>query len=277
MGCVRSDKYPLAAKKSVDDRTIIEVGGKKIGADYLYVAGPCTIESEETALRIARKVKEAGADMLRGGTFKQRTSPYAFAGLGAEGIKILLEAKRITGLPVASEITDYTQMDLFSEVDILQIGERNMQNVALLAAVGESKKPVILKRGVSATVEELLLAAEYILSRGNGNVILCERGIRTFCTGTRFTLDINSVPYLKSITHLPVIVDPSHACGVREYVPSLSLAAAAVGADGVIIETHDKPDEALCDGRQSILPEKLAEIICDTDKILPTVRKNILL
>lgn len=265
--------YPLAGKKGIGK--YVEVRGKKIGGgNYAVIAGPCTIESEETTLRIAEKVKKAGADFLRGGAYKQRTSPYAFAGMGDEGLKVLVKAKKLTGLPVVTEITDYAKIDLFEDIDVLQIGERNMQNVSLLNAVGDSKKPVILKRGVSATADELLLAAEYILRRGNDKVILCERGIRTFATGTRFTLDINAVPLLKSLTDLPVIVDPSHSCGVREFVPSLALAAAAVESDGVIIEVHDRPEEALCDGRQSILPETLAKIITDTDGILSVVGKT---
>ena len=252
----------LSSRIEHPEDTIIDIGGKKIGGgNRIVIAGPCAVESCDQIIEIAKAVKEAGADMLRGGAYKPRTSPYAFQGLGQEGLDFLLEAKKITGLPIVSEILDGADIGCFENIDILQVGSRNMQNYSLLKALGRTNKPILLKRGVSATYEELLESAEYILSEGNPNVILCERGIRTFETYTRNTLDIAAVPVLKELSHLPVIVDPSHATGRRELVEPMALAANAVGADGLMIEVHTSPDDALSDGRQSITPEAFARIV----------------
>ena len=242
---------------------------------FCIIAGPCSVESEEQILRVAHSVKAAGAHALRGGAFKPRSSTYSFQGLGEEGLKLLAKARAETGLAVVTEITDYSFIDLVVEyADVLQIGARNMQNFPLLKAVGKTNKPVLLKRGMSATVEELLMSAEYVLAEGNQNVILCERGIRTFETSTRNTLDINAVPALKERTHLPVIVDPSHATGVWQYVNPMSRAAAASGADGLIIEVHDKPQEALSDGGQSLKPDTFEELIRDVKRIVQAVDRQ---
>ena len=242
--------------------TVIHVGDAVIGGGALtLIAGPCSVESEEQIISVARDVKASGAQILRGGAFKPRTSPYAFQGLREEGIKLLLEAKKDTGLPVVTEIMDISQLDLFDEIDIIQVGARNMQNFELLKQLGHSGKPVLLKRGLSNTYQELLMSAEYVMAFGNEQVILCERGVRTFETYTRNTLDISAVPALKKLSHLPVIIDPSHAAGIAEFVPSLSMAAVAAGADGLIIEVHNDPSQAKCDGAQSLIPgdfDKLA-------------------
>lgn len=237
--------------------TVISVAGRKIGAGYFNVmAGPCSVESEVQIVEVAESVKKAGASFLRGGAFKPRTSPYSFQGLEAEGLRLLLEAKRQTGLPVVTEIMSEKHLDLFADVDIIQLGARNMQNFMLLKELGRSDKPILLKRGLSATVEEFLMAAEYIFAGGNPNVILCERGIRTFEHLIRNNLDISVVPLVKTLSHLPVIVDPSHAAGRRDMVQPLSRAAIAAGADGLIIEAHNDPRNALCDGAQSLdLPQ----------------------
>ncbi len=250
------------------------VGGDvQFGGDKLVViAGPCSVETEEQIVGIAQAVKEAGADMLRGGAFKPRTSPYDFQGLEAAGIKMLLKAKEETELPIITEIMDPSNLDLFSEVDVLQVGARNMQNYALLKALGKSNKPILLKRGISATYMELLTAAEYILSEGNPNVILCERGIRTFETYTRNTLDVAAVPVLKELSHLPTVVDPSHGSGRSELVGSLALAAVAAGADGLMIEVHNDPANALSDGRQSITPEQFRELMIKIKKVEAAVK-----
>jgi 3-deoxy-7-phosphoheptulonate synthase len=247
--------HKLVARETSPDPTLIQVRGRRIGAGYFaLIAGPCTVESREQTLATARAVNEAGATMLRGGAFKPRTSPYAFQGLGEEGLRILEEAREETGLPLVTEVMDARQVELVAEAaDVLQIGARNMQNFTLLAEVGESDKPVLLKRGPSSSVDELLLAAEYVVNEGNPRVILCERGIRTFERSTRYTLDLGAVPVLKEETHLPVIVDPSHAAGRRSLVPALARAAVAAGADGIIVEAHPAPDEALCDAPQ-LLP-----------------------
>ncbi len=254
--------YTLAA---AGDRrpTVIEVAGQTVGGDeFAVIAGPCTVESREQTLRTAEAVKQAGATMFRGGAYKPRTSPYAFQGLGRAGLRLLQEAKDETGLPIVTELLDLRDLDAVLEVaDVLQIGARNMQNYPLLAEAGRSGRPVLLKRGISATIDELLQAAEYVLKEGNGQVILCERGIRTFETAYRFTLDLAAVAVLKQRTHLPVIVDPSHAAGRRDLVLPLSLAAAAVGADGVIVEVHPRPDEALCDGPQSLASADFADYV----------------
>ena len=239
---------------SVSD--VFEIAGKKIGGgNFAVIAGPCSVESEEQILSVAESVKKSGADFLRGGAFKPRTSPYAFDGLGIDGIKLLELAKKCTGLPIVTELMSAEYLDIFAEkVDIIQIGARNMQNFALLREVGKLKKPVLLKRGLASTIDELLMSAEYIISGGAYQVILCERGIRTFETSTRNTLDLSAVPVLHSKSFLPVIVDPSHAVGYAHLVEPMALAAAACGADGLIIEVHDNPEKALCDGAQSIKP-----------------------
>jgi len=254
--------YRLASLQStLGQPTVLDVGGRRIGGEsFALIAGPCTVESREQTLETARVVRDAGATLLRGGAYKPRTSPYAFQGLGQEGLRLLAEAKAETGLPIVTELIDVHDVDAVLDVaDVVQIGARNMQNYPLLAEVGRSGRPVLLKRGLSSTLDELLMAAEYILKEGNPNVILCERGIRTFETAYRFTLDLMAVPVLKERTHLPVIVDPSHAAGRRELVGPLSLAAAAVGADGIIVEVHPNPDEAICDGRQQLRTDEFAE------------------
>jgi 3-deoxy-7-phosphoheptulonate synthase len=254
--------YKLAsAQITHGQRTVLEIDGRKVGGEnFAMIAGPCTVESRDQLLQTAQVVKDAGATLLRGGAYKPRTSPYAFQGLGQEGLRLLAEAKAETGLPIVTELMDVTDLEAVLEVaDVIQIGARNMQNYALLAEVGRSGRPALLKRGLSATLDELLMAAEYILKEGNPNVMLCERGIRTFENAYRFTLDLMAVPVLKELTHLPVIVDPSHAAGRRDLVRPLSLAAAAVGADGIIVEVHPNPEEAICDGPQALRAEDFAE------------------
>jgi 3-deoxy-7-phosphoheptulonate synthase len=253
--------YKLAsAQIKHGERTVIEVDGRKVGGgNFALMAGPCTVESREQLLQTARVVGEGGASFLRGGAYKPRTSPYAFQGLGQEGLRLLAEAKLETGLPVVTELMDMRDLDDVLEVaDVVQIGARNMQNYPLLTEIGRSGRPALLKRGLSSTLDELLMAAEYILKEGNPNVMLCERGIRTFETAYRFTLDLMAVPVLKELTHLPVIVDPSHAAGRRDLVTPLSLAAAAVGADGIIVEVHPHPEAAICDGPQALRAEDFA-------------------
>jgi 3-deoxy-7-phosphoheptulonate synthase len=253
--------YRLASLQSRHgERTVVEVDGRRVGGEHFaLIAGPCTVESREQTLDVARGVAEGGASMLRGGAYKPRTSPYSFQGLGVEGLRFLAEAKEETGLPIVTELMDVRDVaDVVEVADVIQVGARNMQNYALLAEIGRTGVPVLLKRGLSSTLEELLMAAEYVLKEGNESVMLCERGIRTFETAYRFTLDLLAVPALKEMTHLPVIVDPSHAAGRRDWVVPMSLAAAAAGADGVIVEVHDDPDAALCDGPQSIATESFA-------------------
>jgi 3-deoxy-7-phosphoheptulonate synthase len=253
--------YKLAsAEIKHGERTVLEIDGRKVGGgNFALMAGPCTVESREQLLQTARVVSDAGASFLRGGAYKPRTSPYAFQGLGQEGLRLLAEAKKETGLPVVTELIDMRDLDDVLEVaDVVQIGARNMQNYPLLTEIGRSGRPALLKRGLSATLDELLMAAEYILKEGNPNVMLCERGIRTFETAYRFTLDLMAVPVLKELTHLPVIVDPSHAAGRRDLVTPLSLAAAAVGADGIIVEVHPQPEAAICDGPQALRAEDFA-------------------
>ncbi|MDO4850988.1 MAG: 3-deoxy-7-phosphoheptulonate synthase [Actinomycetota bacterium] len=262
-----TEQYKAAGRTVHPEDTIIEVGGTSIGAGtFTVMAGPCSVEGEEQITRIAGAVKSSGAKVLRGGAFKPRTSPYSFQGLGAEGLRFLLEAKRETGLPIVTEIMNQTQVPLFDEVDIVQIGARNMQNYDLLKEVGQMDKPVLLKRGLSSTIEELLMSAEYLMSSGNSRVILCERGIRTFETMTRNTLDLSAVVALKQRSHLPVIVDPSHAAGLRSFVAPLARAALAVGADGLLIEVHDNPQAALCDGAQSLDLQQFDELMGDLRK-----------
>ncbi len=254
--------YKLASAQITHGvRSVLDIDGRKVGGDsFALIAGPCTVESREQMLQTAHVVRDAGATLLRGGAYKPRTSPYAFQGLGQEGLRLLAEAKAETGLPIVTELMDMRDLDPVLEVaDVVQIGARNMQNYPLLAEIGRSGRPALLKRGLSSTLDELLMAAEYILKEGNPNVMLCERGIRTFETAYRFTLDLMAVPVLKELSHLPVIVDPSHAAGRRELVLPLSLAAAAVGADGIIVEVHPNPDEAICDGPQAIRAEDFAE------------------
>ncbi len=241
--------------------TVIEVGGVKLGGgNFCMIAGPCSVESEEQILDVARSIQASGAQILRGGAFKPRTSPYAFQGLRFEGLKLLSEAKRITGLPIVSEIMNVNHLPLFEDVDIIQVGARNMQNFDLLQELGRIHKPVLLKRGLANTLKELLMSAEYIMAGGNEQVILCERGIRTFETYTRNTLDLSAVPKLQELSHLPVVVDPSHATGEARLVPSMALAAAACGADGLMIEVHNDPAHAKCDGAQSLTPAQFDDL-----------------
>jgi 3-deoxy-7-phosphoheptulonate synthase len=254
--------YKLASLQMAHgEHSVLDIGGRKVGGqNFALIAGPCTVESREQTMETARAVKDGGATLLRGGAYKPRTSPYSFQGLGQEGLRLLAEAKAETGLPVVTELMDISDLDAVLEVaDVIQIGARNMQNYPLLAEIGRSGCPALLKRGLSSTLDELLMAAEYVLKEGNRNVMLCERGIRTFETAYRFTLDLMAVPVLKELTHLPVIVDPSHAAGRRDLVTPLSLAAAAVGADGIIVEVHPNPDEAICDGPQQLRTEDFAQ------------------
>ena len=256
--------YKLAsAQYRRGERTVVDVEGRKIGGSHFAtIAGPCTVESQDVMLESARIVRDAGAQLLRGGAYKPRTSPYSFQGLGEAGLRLLAEAKEETGLPIVTELMDVRDLDAVVAVaDVIQLGARNMQNYTLLTEVGRAGKPVLLKRGFSATLEELLMAAEYVLKEGNPNVLLCERGIRTFEPGYRFTLDLMAVPVLRELTHLPVIVDPSHAAGKRSLVEPLSLAAAAAGADGLIVELHPCPEEAVCDGPQALLAEEFGDYL----------------
>lgn len=248
-----SEPFKAVNRKFHPDDTIIDVSGRKIGEGFFHViSGPCSVESEEQIIKVARSVKASGATLLRGGAFKPRTSPYSFQGLHGEGIKLLLEAKKDTGLPIVTEIMNLQHIDLFADVDVIQVGARNMQNFDLLKELGHSDKPILLKRGLANTLEEFLMSAEYIMAGGNTNIILCERGIRTFETMTRNTLDLSAVPMLKKLSHLPVVIDPSHAAGIRWMVEPLSRAAVAAGADGLMIESHNDPAHALCDGAQSL-------------------------
>ncbi len=258
-----SRPYKIASREFIPENSVFPIDGQSMGGNEILIfAGPCAVESRTKLLEIAHAVREAGAHALRGGAFKPRTSPYAFQGMGEEGLQILAEARQVTGLPVITEVMAPEQVCLVAEyADILQIGARNMQNFALLHAAGESQHPVLLKRGMSATIEEMLMASEYILSHGNKRVILCERGIRTFETATRNTTDINAIPVLKSQTHLPVILDPSHSTGHWQYVTPIARAAIAAGADGLIVEVHQNPEEALSDGGQSLKPERFAELV----------------
>lgn len=269
--------YKLASKNYKDQNSIIDIKGLKVGGENLaIIAGPDSAETQEQTIETAIAAKEAGSNGLRGGAFKPRTSPYSFQGRGEDGLKMLKEASEITSLPLFSEIMDAQHLELMEKyVDVLQIGARNMQNFKLLEAVGESKLPVLLKRGMSATIEELLLASEYILSRGNENVMLCERGIRTYETATRNTFDINAIPFLKQNSHLPVIADPSHATGDNKLVEPVALAAIAAGADGLIIEIHPRPDEALCDGPQALLPTELKQLIDKASIVAQAVGRSI--
>ena len=261
--------YRLAGRAAHPDNTVVEVGDARIGAEFCLIAGPCAVESQVQMAGVARRVKAAGAQLLRGGVFKPRTSPYSFQGLGQAGISMLTEAGHEAGLPTITEITDPRQLEDLDQVDILQVGARNMQNFALLQALGQVRKPVLLKRGMSSTVTELLQAAEYILAGGNERVILCERGIRTFETDSRATLDIAAIPVLKKMTHLPVIVDPSHAAGRAELVAPLALAAVAAGADGLLAEVHDRPACALSDGALALSCDQFDRLAGQVRELLP--------
>lgn len=268
-----SEPFKQANRKFHPNNTVVSAGNVQLGGgNFAMIAGPCSVESEEQIVYVAQAVKESGANILRGGAFKPRTSPYAFQGLKDEGIKLLLKAKEATGLPVITEIMNIRSLDLFEDVDIIQVGARNMQNFDLLQELGKTKKPILLKRGLANTLQELLMSAEYIMSEGNENIILCERGIRTYETYTRNTLDLSAVPVLHQLTHLPVVVDPSHATGKASLVSSMALAAAACGADGIMIEVHNDPAHALCDGAQSITPEQFS----DLNKRIQKVREAIL-
>jgi 3-deoxy-7-phosphoheptulonate synthase len=270
--------YKLAsAQLRHGEASVLEIGGRKIGGPHFaLIAGPCTVESREQTLETARVVKDAGATLFRGGAYKPRTSPYTFQGLGQEGLRLLAEAKEETGMPVVTELMDVRDIEPLLEVaDVVQIGARNMQNYTLLAEVGRAGIPALLKRGLSSTLEELLMASEYILKEGNENVMLCERGIRTFETAYRFTLDLMAVPVLKQLTHLPVVVDPSHAAGRRDLVEPLSLAAAAVGADGIIVEVHPKPEEAICDGPQQLVAEDFAAYVAKVEAAAAVAGKQL--
>ncbi|HAL88764.1 MAG TPA: 3-deoxy-7-phosphoheptulonate synthase [Clostridiales bacterium] len=256
-----TEPFKQANRKFHPLDTIIEVGSARIGGGYFaMIAGPCSVESEAQIVEVAQAVKASGANLLRGGAFKPRTSPYAFQGMGAEGIRLLLKAKEATSLPIVTEIMNISTLDLFADVDVIQVGARNMQNFDLLKELGKTNKPILLKRGLANTIQELLMSAEYIMSEGNDKVILCERGIRTFETATRNTLDLSAVAVLHSLTHLPVVVDPSHATGKSELVPSMALAATAAGADGIMVEVHNNPAAALCDGAQSLTPAQFDEL-----------------
>ncbi len=272
-----SAPYKLVSREAKRENTVVSVGGVPVGGKRLaVVAGPCAIESEAQALEIGRLVKEAGASLYRGGAYKPRTSPYSFQGLGAEGLRILSRVRAETGLPTITEVLDTETVDLVAEhADCLQVGARNMQNFSLLKRLGRLRKPVLLKRGLSATLEELLLSAEYLLAEGNYEVILCERGIRTFADHTRNTLDLSSVPYVQRISHLPIVVDPSHGTGKRSKVLPLSRAAVAVGADGLLIEVHHQPELALSDGPQAILPEMFRELVDQIRLLAPVVGRTV--
>ena len=257
-----SDPFKSANRKFHPDDTIVEVGDTKIGGGYFqFIAGPCSVESEEQIVEVAKRVKQAGATLLRGGAFKPRTSPYSFQGLHAEGIRLLEIAKQETGLPLVSEVMDLSQLKYFENVDVIQVGARNMQNFELLKELGGIHKPILLKRGLSATIQELLMSAEYIMAGGGSEIILCERGIRTFETYTRNTMDISAIPVLKEKTHLPVIADPSHATGTARLVKPMALAATVAGCDGLMIEVHNDPTKALCDGPQALTPDMFDELV----------------
>ncbi len=255
--------------------TVVDIAGAKIGGgNFQVIAGPCSVESKEQVCQIAKDVKKAGAHLYRGGAFKPRTSPYAFQGMRSEGINLLLEAKKESGLPIVTEVMDLSHLPLFEDVDVIQVGARNMQNFELLKELGHVDKPILLKRGLSSTLKELLMSAEYIMAGGNEKVILCERGIRTFETATRNTLDLAAVPLLKTMTHLPIIVDPSHATGIAHLVKPMAMAAAAAGADGLMIEVHNDPAHALCDGAQSLTPNDFADVMKAINAILPHAYKG---
>ncbi len=269
-----SEPFKQASRKFHPDDSVIKVGETSVGGDeFAFMAGPCSVESEEQIVAIAREVKALGATMLRGGAFKPRTSPYDFQGLKAEGLELLLLAKKETGLPIVSEIMNANHLPMFEDVDVIQVGARNMQNFELLKELGKTKKTILLKRGLANTIKELLMSAEYIMAGGNENIILCERGIRTFETYTRNTLDISAVSVIRELSHLPIIVDPSHATGVAKYVKSMAFAAAAAGAHGVMIEVHNDPARALCDGPQALTPAQFGEVAKGVRAIAAAVRE----
>ncbi len=263
-----SEPFKNANRKFHPDDTVIDIGGFKIGGgNFQYIAGPCSVESPEQICSIARETKAAGAMLLRGGAFKPRTSPYAFQGMRAEGLKLLEEAKAQTGMPIVTEIMDLSHLNLFENVDVIQVGARNMQNFELLKELGHTDKPILLKRGLSSTMEELLMSAEYIMAGGNSKVILCERGIRTFEKYTRNTMDVSAIALLKEKSHLPVIADPSHAAGLSRLVRPLALSAVAAGADGLMIEVHNDPAHALCDGPQALTPDQFAQVVKEAEVV----------
>lgn len=269
------EPFKCANRKFHPEDTIVDINGIKVGGDnFQIIAGPCSVETEKQIIEVANAVKQAGATLLRGGAFKPRTSPYSFQGLRETGIDLLLKAKQETGMPIVTEIMSVRHIDLFKDVDVVQIGARDMQNFELLKEVGKMGKPVLLKRGMCNTIEEWLMSAEYIMSEGTKDIILCERGIRTFEPYTRNTLDLSAIPLLKELTHLPVIVDPSHASGLSRLVRPLSLASVGSGADGLMIEVHNDPKNALCDGAQSIKPDEFNEIVKNINVILPLCGKK---
>lgn len=269
------EPYKKANRKFHPDDTVVDVGGHKFGGNHFQIiAGPCSVECESQIIEVAQAVKKAGATLLRGGAFKPRTSPYSFQGLRDTGIELLLKAKAETGLPIVTEIMSVRHLDLFADVDMVQIGARNMQNFELLKEVGKMRKPVLLKRGLANTIEEWLMSAEYLMSEGTEDVVLCERGIRTFEPYTRNTLDLSAIPLLKELTHLPVIVDPSHASGLSRLVKPLSLASVGAGADGLMIEVHNDPLHALSDGAQSLRPDQFQDVVSSVTKMLPLVEKR---
>ena len=268
-----SEPFKQANRKFHPNDTIVQAGHVRIGGGYFaMIAGPCSVESEDQIIEVAQAVKESGADILRGGAFKPRTSPYAFQGMKDEGIRLLLKAKAATGLPIVTEIMNISALDLFADVDIIQVGARNMQNFDLLKELGKTDKPILLKRGLANTIQELLMSAEYIMSEGNENVILCERGIRTFETATRNTLDLAAVSVLHELSHLPVVVDPSHATGKAKLVAPMAAAAAAANADGIMIEVHNNPSCALCDGAQSLTPQQFDEVNRKVRRVREAIR-----
>ena len=270
--------YKLASSPfKKGDRSVLDLGGRKIGGPhFMTIAGPCTVESREQLLDAAHAVNDAGAQLLRGGAYKPRTSPYSFQGLAEAGLRLLAEAKRETGMPIVTEVMDARDLDAVLEVaDVIQLGARNMQNYTLLTELGRAGRPVLLKRGLSSTLEELLMASEYILKEGNEAVMLCERGIRTFETAYRFTLDLMAIPVLKELTHLPIVVDPSHAAGRRDLVTPLSLAAAAAGADGLIVETHPEPEQAICDGPQQVRADEFADYLRQVEQAAALAGKEL--
>ena len=263
-----SEPFKQANRKFHPNDSVIDCSGVKIGGGHFaMIAGPCSVESEDQIIEVANAVKASGADILRGGAFKPRTSPYAFQGLKDQGIQLLIEAKKATGLPIITEIMNVRSLELFEDVDIIQVGARNMQNFDLLQELGRTHKPILLKRGLANTLQELLMSAEYIMSEGNENIILCERGIRTYETYTRNTLDLSAIPVLHELTHLPVVVDPSHATGRSALVPSMAVAAAAAGADGIMVEVHNNPACAMCDGAQSLTPEQFNSLNQQVQKV----------
>ena len=263
-----SEPFKQCNRKFHPEDTVVDASGVKIGGGHFcLIAGPCSVENHDQIIGIAERVRDAGADLLRGGAFKPRTSPYDFQGLKAEGLKLLLEAKKATGLPIITELMGTEHIDLFADVDIIQVGARNMQNFELLTELGHSQKPVLIKRGLANSMKELLMSAEYVMAGGNENVILCERGIRTFETYTRNTLDLSAIPVLHELSHLPLIIDPSHATGSAKLVPPMAVAAAAAGADGIMIEVHNDPIHALCDGAQSLTPDQFDETAAKIRKV----------